>query len=63
MLHKTYGTNNSSALHNPRVSNEAKEHASDVLNNEIHGDQPREDLYSIRQQNKEPSRVAGGLKA
>lgn len=52
-----------STLKNPRVSDEAKQHAQDVLDNEIHGDQPRQDLYQVRQQNKEPNRVAGGLKA
>ncbi|KAF7169734.1 hypothetical protein CNMCM5623_002386 [Aspergillus felis] len=50
-------------LKNPRTSDEAKQHAKDVLDNELHGDQPRYDLYAIRQQNKEPNRVAGGLKA
>ncbi|BCR89333.1 Con-6 family protein [Aspergillus chevalieri] len=50
-------------LHNPRVSNEAKQHAQDVLDNEIHGNKPRQDLYEVRQRNKEPTRVAGGLKA
>ncbi|GIJ98295.1 hypothetical protein Aspvir_000411 [Aspergillus viridinutans] len=50
-------------LKNPRTSDEAKQHAKDVLDNELHGDQPRHDLYAIRQQNKEPNRVAGGLKA
>ncbi|KAF4215110.1 hypothetical protein CNMCM8980_010647 [Aspergillus fumigatiaffinis] len=50
-------------LKNPRVSDEAKQHAKDVLDNELHGDQPRHDLYAIRGQNKEPNRVAGGLKA
>lgn len=50
-------------MNNARVSNEAKEHASDVLDNELHGDQPREELYNVRDQNKDPARVAGGLKA
>ena len=52
-----------STLKNPRVSDEAKQHAQDVLDNEIHGDQPRQDLYQVRGQNKEPNRVAGGQKA
>lgn len=34
-----------------------------MLDNELHGDQPRHDLYAVRGQNKEPNRVAGGLKA
>ncbi|KAI9926354.1 hypothetical protein ASPWEDRAFT_32233 [Aspergillus wentii DTO 134E9] len=51
------------ALKNPKVSPEGKQHARDVLDNEIHWDQPRQELYGIRQQNKEPNRVAGGLKA
>ncbi|RMJ25295.1 conidiation protein Con-6 [Aspergillus sp. HF37] len=50
-------------LHNPRVSDEAKQHAQDVLDNEIHGNQPQQELYDVRGQNKEPQRVAGGLKA
>ncbi|EAW14291.1 Con-6 family protein [Aspergillus clavatus NRRL 1] len=50
-------------ISNPRVSNEAKQHAQDVLDNELHWNQPRQDLYAVRQQNKEPNRVAGGLKA
>ncbi|RHZ58940.1 Con-6 family protein [Aspergillus thermomutatus] len=50
-------------LKNPRVSDEAKRHAKDVLDNELQWDQPRHDLYAMRQQNKEPNRVAGGLKA
>lgn len=59
---QTWLTENST-MNNARVSNEAKEHASDVLDNELHGDQPREELYNVRDQNKDPARVAGGLKA
>lgn len=51
-----------SFLHNPHTSNEAKNHARDVLDNEILGDQPREDLYAVRQRNKETHRVEGDLK-
>lgn len=34
-----------------------------MLDNEIHGNQPQQDLYDVRGKNKDPSRVAGGLKA
>ncbi|KAJ5826432.1 hypothetical protein N7474_003570 [Penicillium riverlandense] len=50
-------------LKNPRVSNEAKQHASEVLNNELGWDNPRQELYNVRDRNKDPNRVAGGLKA
>ncbi|KAJ5083874.1 hypothetical protein NUU61_008453 [Penicillium alfredii] len=50
-------------LKNPRTSNEAKEHASEVLNNELGWDKPRQDLYEVRDRNKGPTHVAGGLKA
>ncbi|RJE25443.1 conidiation protein Con-6 [Aspergillus sclerotialis] len=50
-------------LSNPNTSKEAKEHAQDVLNNELGGNKPRQDLYDVRGRNKEPNRVAGGLKA
>lgn len=52
-----------STLKNPKVSDEAKQHASDVLNNELGWDNPRHELYDVRARNKEPNRVAGGLKA
>jgi hypothetical protein len=52
-----------STLSNPRVSEEAKKHAQDVLDNELHGDEPRHELYDKRAQNKEPTRVAAGYKA
>jgi hypothetical protein len=44
------------------VSNEAKQHASEVLNNELGWDNPRQELYDVRDRNKDPNRVAGGLK-
>ncbi|BDD61009.1 hypothetical protein MPDQ_005836 [Monascus purpureus] len=51
-------------LHNPRVSDQAKQHAQDVLDNELQGDKPRQDLYSARgDPNKVGFRVAAGLKA
>lgn len=53
----------SRTLSNPNTSNEAKEHAQDVLSNELGGNKPQQDLYDVRGRNKEPSRVAGGLKA
>ena len=52
-----------SAVSNPRNSDEAKQHAQDVLDNELHGNQPQQELYDVRGRNKEPNRVAGGLKA
>jgi hypothetical protein len=56
-------TPNDSTLNNPRVSNEAKENARNVIDNQLGGDQPREDLYALRNPTKEPTRVQGGLKA
>ncbi|KAL4924608.1 Con-6 family protein [Aspergillus undulatus] len=51
-------------LNNPNVSQEAKDHAQSVLDNEIGGNQPQEELYKIRgDRNKSPNRMAGGLKA
>ncbi|KAL1964929.1 hypothetical protein VTN77DRAFT_6282 [Rasamsonia byssochlamydoides] len=50
-------------LNNPRVSEEAKKNAKDVLDNQLGGDEPRHDLYAMRNPSKEPSRVQGGLKA
>ncbi|KAJ6138520.1 hypothetical protein N7471_005006 [Penicillium samsonianum] len=49
-------------LSNPKVSQEAKQHAQAMLN-ELGGDQPREELYQARDQNKDPTRVSAGLKA
>lgn len=51
-----------STLSNPKVSQEAKQHAQAMLN-ELGGDQPREELYQARDQNKDPTRVSAGLKA
>lgn len=51
------------ALKNPRVSNEAKQHANEVLSNELGWDNPRQELYSVRAANKDPTQVAAGLKA
>ncbi|KAL5333300.1 Conidiation protein 6-domain-containing protein [Aspergillus crustosus] len=51
-------------LNNPNVSKEAKQHAQDVLDNEIGGSQPQEELYEARgDYEKSPNRVSGGLKA
>ncbi|KAI9368229.1 Conidiation protein 6-domain-containing protein [Aspergillus egyptiacus] len=51
-------------LSNPNTSQEAKEHAQAVLDKELGGDQPQEELYQTRgDYDKDPSRVAGGLKA
>ncbi|KAL2008414.1 hypothetical protein VTN00DRAFT_6608 [Thermoascus crustaceus] len=50
-------------LKNPRVSDEAKSHARDVLDSELGGDQPSFDIYEAQDAGKEPTRVVGGLKA
>ncbi|KAL6230504.1 hypothetical protein BDW75DRAFT_234332 [Aspergillus navahoensis] len=51
-------------LNNPRVSDEAKEHARSVLDNELGGDQPHEDILTAQgARDKSPTRVAGGYKA
>lgn len=50
-------------LKNPKVSNEAKQHANEVLNNELGWDNPRQELYQIRATNKDPTQVGAGLKA
>lgn len=50
-------------LKNPKVSKEAKQHATDVLNNELGWDEPRSELYKVRATNKDPTQVAAGLKA
>lgn len=52
-----------SAINNPRVSEEAKQHARDVLDNELGGDAPSFAIYEAQDAGKEPTRVAGGLKA
>ncbi|KAL2219720.1 Conidiation protein 6-domain-containing protein [Thermoascus aurantiacus ATCC 26904] len=51
------------AINNPRVSEEAKQHARDVLDNELGGDAPSFAIYEAQDAGKEPTRVAGGLKA
>ncbi|KAJ5492485.1 Conidiation-specific protein 6 [Penicillium expansum] len=51
------------ALHNPNVSEEAKQHSQAMLD-ELGGDQPRKELHKARgDQNKDPTRVSAGLKA
>ncbi|RDW72693.1 Con-6 family protein [Aspergillus mulundensis] len=51
-------------LNNPRVSDEAKQHAQDVLDNELGGDQPHEEILTAQgARDKSPNRVAGGYKA
>jgi hypothetical protein len=56
-----------STLHNPRVSDEAKQHAQYMLDNEIGGDKPREEIHSAQRASTSgggnPSRVAAGYKA
>ncbi|KAL3469297.1 Conidiation protein 6-domain-containing protein [Aspergillus californicus] len=52
------------ALNNPRVSEDAKQHAQSVLNNELAGDEAQGEIYAARGDlDKSPNRVAGGLKA
>lgn len=49
---------------NPNVSEAAKQHARDVLDNELGGYQPREQIQKIQgDHNKDPTRVAAGYKA
>ncbi|KAL4875403.1 Conidiation protein 6-domain-containing protein [Aspergillus karnatakaensis] len=51
-------------LNNPNVSDEAKQNAQDVLDNELGNSQPSEELYNARgDYDKSPNRVSGGLKA
>ncbi|KAL4919253.1 hypothetical protein BDW62DRAFT_200129 [Aspergillus aurantiobrunneus] len=51
-------------LNNPNVSQEARDHAQRVLDNEIGGNQPQEELYDTRgDRDKDPTRRAAGLKA
>ncbi|KGO63814.1 Conidiation-specific protein 6 [Penicillium italicum] len=51
------------SLSNPKVSQEAKHHSQDMLN-ELGGDQPRKELHQARgDQSKDPVRVSAGLKA
>lgn len=56
-------SSHNSTLKNPRVSDEAKQHARDVLDAELGGDQPSFDIYEAQDAGKEPTRVVGGLKA
>ncbi|OJJ03364.1 hypothetical protein ASPVEDRAFT_134814, partial [Aspergillus versicolor CBS 583.65] len=51
-------------LNNPNISQEAKDHAQRVLDSEIGGIQPQEELYGTRgDHDKDPNRMAAGLKA
>ncbi|KAJ5412762.1 hypothetical protein PENPOL_c008G02605 [Penicillium polonicum] len=51
------------AMKNPKVGEEAKQHAQAKLD-ELGGDRPREELYKARgDQGKDPVRVEAGLKA
>lgn len=51
-------------LNNPNVSEAVKQHARDVLDDEIGGDQPREQIHKVRgDRNKDPTRVVVGYKA
>ncbi|PYH77071.1 hypothetical protein BO82DRAFT_345786 [Aspergillus uvarum CBS 121591] len=48
---------------NPRVSDEAKQNAQSMLD-QLGGSQPSDELHDLRGDNqKDPNRVAGGLKA
>jgi hypothetical protein len=50
-------------LHNPNTSQQAKQHAQSVLDNELGGDQPSEDIHNAQSGHKDPMRVAAGYKA
>ncbi|KAJ6003524.1 hypothetical protein N7451_006071 [Penicillium sp. IBT 35674x] len=51
-------------LSNPKVSNEAKQHAQYMLDNELGGDEPREEIHSAQEnQSGDSNRVAAGYKA
>ncbi|KAL4805670.1 Conidiation protein 6-domain-containing protein [Aspergillus unguis] len=51
-------------LHNPNVSQEAKQHAKDMLDNEVGGSESQEELYNARgDYDKSPTRMSGGLRA
>lgn len=64
VLNRTILTLDCRTLNNPNVSEDAKQHARDVLDNELGGNQPREEIHNIRgDQNKDPTRVAAGYKA
>ncbi|PTU21611.1 hypothetical protein P175DRAFT_0500493 [Aspergillus ochraceoroseus IBT 24754] len=49
------------ALHNPRVSEDAKQHASKMLQ-EIHDEEARRKPYKSAEPVKDPARIAAGLK-
>lgn len=54
----------SRTTHNPNVSQEAKDHAREVIANELHGDEARRELYEARGDfDKSEVRVEAGLKA
>ncbi|KAI9883901.1 MAG: hypothetical protein M1823_004315 [Watsoniomyces obsoletus] len=46
-------------INNPNVSEEAKQHSKEVLENEFNGG----DVGKTKNDNKNPNNVAGGLKA
>ncbi|KAL1977842.1 hypothetical protein VTN31DRAFT_701 [Thermomyces dupontii] len=50
-------------LNNPRVSQEAKQHARDMLENQLMGDEPSKDIHDLSNPTKEKNRVQGGYKA
>ncbi|KAJ5982819.1 Conidiation-specific protein 6 [Penicillium sp. IBT 35674x] len=53
-----------STLSNSKVSNEAKQHAQYMLNNELGGDEPRKEIHSAQEnQSGGSTRVAAGYKA
>ncbi|KAK4941225.1 hypothetical protein LTR66_014824 [Elasticomyces elasticus] len=51
-------------LSNPKVSNEAKQHAQSMLDNELSGDEPRKEIHSAQdRQSGDSTRVSAGYKA
>ncbi|KAJ6111323.1 hypothetical protein N7523_007384 [Penicillium sp. IBT 18751x] len=51
-------------LSNPKVSNEAKQHARYILDNEIGGDEPRKEIHTAQgKRSRDTTRVAAGYKA
>lgn len=55
------GTDQTSTTNNPRVSEEAKQHAREMID-ALGGDQPRAEMKQFDRE-KDQTRVAGGLKA
>ncbi|PLN83646.1 hypothetical protein BDW42DRAFT_192088 [Aspergillus taichungensis] len=50
-------------LSNPNVSDEAKSHAQYMLDHELGGDEPRQEIHAAQSHGEDPTRVAAGYKA